>query len=217
MMMPLWLMIGSSCRYITWLAQLVLLVRSWSEVIVAISSDRVFYGRHADIQLLVIGILMSIDPMLHDDVEQCSRLEDVQQWSEYRALWNAEQHRRRNRLLVAAQDLLCASTEKRPDPVERSFPMPTTTCRRWSRIRWSTQSNAANMSSRLTSVTYRSSATISMSDQCSCRRCLGLVSLEALWQLRVSLSQAADPAEETRSLFEWRTAEVYLWIPVIWK
>src|SRR5664279_334259 len=44
-------------------------------------------------------------------------------------------------------------------------PIPTATCRRWSRIRWSTQSNAADMSSRLSSVTFRSSAAISISDQ----------------------------------------------------
>jgi len=97
--------------------------------------------------------------MVRDDVEQWSR---VQQLSEYRALmWTAEQCRRRYRFLVAVHDLLCSSTEKRPDPVERSV---TSNCRLWSRIRWSTQSNAADMSSRLSSVTFRSSD-ISMSDR----------------------------------------------------
>jgi len=38
---------------------------------------------------------MSVDPMLRDDVEQWSRVEDEQEWPEYRVLWNAEQHRRR--------------------------------------------------------------------------------------------------------------------------
>jgi len=60
--------------------------------------------------------------MMWDDFEQWSRVEDVQQRSEHRALLNAEQHRRRNLLLTAVHDLLIASTENRPYPVERSVP-----------------------------------------------------------------------------------------------
>jgi len=79
-----------------------------------VGNDQSFLRRNAQIQLQVGGVLMSVDPMFRDDVEQWSRVEDVQQRSEYRAMWNAEQHRRRNRLLAAEHDLLCASTEKRP-------------------------------------------------------------------------------------------------------
>jgi len=87
-----------------------------------VSSDRSFRRWHVGILLQVVGVLMSVDPMLRDDVEQWSRVEDVQQWFEYRALWNAEQYRRRYRLLAALHDLLRASTEKRPDAVEHSVP-----------------------------------------------------------------------------------------------
>jgi len=55
-----------------------------------VGCDRSFGLRHAQIQLQVVDVLMSVDPMLHSDVEQ---------------------HRRRNRLLAAEHDLLCTSTE----------------------------------------------------------------------------------------------------------
>jgi len=67
----------------------------------------------------------------------------VQQWSENRDLSNAEHHRRRNGLIAAVHDLLCASTDKWPNPVERSV------------------SNAKQTEF----VTFRSSAAISISDQ----------------------------------------------------
>jgi len=51
--------------------------------------------------------------------------------------------------------------------------MPTITCRRWSMIRWSTQSNEADMSSRLSGVTFGSSAAISKSDQ-TCSRAVSV-------------------------------------------
>ena len=48
---------------------------------------------------------------------------------------------------------------------------------------------------------------------CSCRQRPGLVSLEVVWQWRVSVSRAADFAEETHWPSEWGTK----WTPVIGK
>jgi len=45
----------------------------------SVSGDRSFRRRHARILLQVVGVLMSVDPMCRDDVEQRSRVEDVQQ------------------------------------------------------------------------------------------------------------------------------------------
>jgi len=43
-----------------------------------VSSDRNFHWRHAYILLQVVGVVMSVDLMLRDDVEQWSHIENVQ-------------------------------------------------------------------------------------------------------------------------------------------
>ena len=99
-----------------------------------------------------------------DDQFQLGGEEHVQQWTEHRPLRHAEQYALYRRQVTAVRDLLCAISHERAYS-SAVFVRTNATSSPCSRISWWTQSNAAERSNKPSSVTSRTLADVSTSDQ----------------------------------------------------